>query len=162
MDFGTIGENAPLIGVVIVLILLQIFLRKPKPERVEREVVQNLLSEVRLNWALAETIHLRQKPKKLEVVSWQRNKNKLDFLKQSLQSALSDAFSMVEDFNQRVEAAKKYKSSSYLAGINIDKLKEPLAKSKEGLEEWLLMNVGTIDPPREYPGFLDGLFGSRR
>jgi hypothetical protein len=161
MDFGTIWENAPLIGAVIVLILLQFFLRKPKPEVRQQEIVQNLLSEVRLNWALAETFHLRQKPKKLEVVSWQRNKTKLDFLKQSLQSALSDAFGMAEDFNQRVEATKKYKSASYLVGIDIDKLKEPLAKSKQGLEEWLVENVGTIHPPPKYPGLLDGLFGDR-
>ncbi|MFC2071825.1 hypothetical protein ACFLUU_03785 [Chloroflexota bacterium] len=162
MDFGEIWGNAPLIGIVIVFIFLQFFLRKPKPEIMEREIVQNLLSEVSLNRALVETFHLRQKPKKLEVVSWQRHKNKLDFLQQPLQVALSDAFSMTEDFNQRVEAAKKFKSASYLVGIDIDKLKEPLAKSNEGLEEWLLRNVGTKDPTPKYPGFFDDLFGRRR
>ncbi len=163
MDFGTIGENAPLIVVaVIVLVLLQIFLRKSKPEAAEQEVVQSLLLEVRVNQALLESFHLWQKPRKFEMVSWRRNKTKLDFLNQSLQSALSDAFGMAEDVNQRVVDAKKYKSASYLVGINIDKLKEPLAKSKEGLEEWLLMKLGTIDPSPKYPGLLDGWFGGRR
>jgi len=162
MDLGTILENAPIIGAVIVLILLQFFLRKRKPETTQQEIVQNLLSEVKLNWALAETFHLHQKPKKLEIVSWQRNKNKLDFLKQSLQGALSDAFGMAEDFNQRVGAAKKFKSGSYLVGIDIEKLKEPLAKSKQGLEEWLMINVGTKDDSPKYPGLLDGLFGEKR
>ncbi len=151
MDFGTIWENAPLIGVIIVFVLLQFFLRKPKPAAKQQEIVEDLLSEVKLNWALAETFHLRQKPKKFEVTRWQMNKDKLDFLKPSLQSALSDAFGIAEDVNQRVKDAKKYKSASYLAGINTDKLKEPLTKSRQGLEEWLLMNVGTINPPPKLP-----------
>lgn len=162
MDFSTIWENAPLIGAVIVFLLLQFFLKKPKPETGQQEIVQNLLSEVRLNQALAETFQLRQKPKKFEVVSWQRHKTGLDFLQQSLESALSDAFDITEDFNQRIESTKKYKSASYLAGIDIDKLKEPLARSQQGLEEWLLANAGTKDPTPKYPGLLDGLFGSRR
>ena len=162
MDFDTIWGNAPLIGAIVVVWLLLSFLRKPKPELKQQEIVQNLLFAVKLNQVLVETFPLRQKPKKMELVSWQRNKTRIDFLQQSLQSALSDAFSIAEDVNQRVEATKKFKSASYLAGIDINKLKEPLARSKEGLEEWLKTNVGTIDPPPKYPGLLDGLFGSRR
>ncbi len=163
MDFGDIGENLPIIVMVIALILLQFFLRRRrKPEGTQREIVQSLLSEVRMNLSLIEAFRFRSQVKKFEAASWQRNKTKLDFLDQPLQGALSDAFMIVEDFNQQVEAAKKYKSASYMVNIDADKLTKPLTKSKEGLEEWLLAETGTKEPPPQYPGMFDSLFGSRR
>ena len=157
MDFG----NVIIIVAILALVLLQFFLRRRKPETLHGEIAQSLLMEVRLNQALAETFHLRQKPKKFEVTIWQRNKTKLDFLSQSLQVVLSDAFMMADDFNRQIEAARKYRSTSYIVNVNIDKLKEPLAKSKEGLEEWLVANVGRKEPPPKYPGLFDSLFGRR-
>ena len=163
MDFGDIGANIPTILTVVGLILLQFFLRRRrKPEVTHREIAQGLLTEVRLDQALVESFHLRRKPKKFEAVSWQLNKTKLDFLAQPLQVALSDAFTTIEDFNRQIDAAKKHKSASFLADISIDKLREPLDKSKQGLEEWLLVNIGTTEPPPKYPSILDGLFGGRR
>ncbi len=162
MDFGDIAEKVPFIVIAIVFILLQFFLRRRrKPEMMRQEIVESLLSEVRLNQALAETFSLRQKPKKFETVSWQRCKTGLDFLDQSLQAILSDAFGMAEDFNQQIEAAKKYKSASYMVNVNVDKLKEPLTKSRQGLEQWLLSTVGAKEPPPKNPGLFDGLFGKR-
>ncbi len=162
MDFGSIAENFPLIASIVGLILLQIFLRRRrKPETTHPEIVQSLLSEVKLNQALVETFNLRQKPKKIETVSWQRSKDKLGFLDSSLQVALSDAFTMAEDFNQQIDAANKHKSASYMASVNMDRLKGPLAKSKEGLEQWLMSKTGQKEPPPQYPGVFDGLFGGK-
>ena len=162
MDFGDIGGNLPIIVVIIGLILLQIFLiRRRKPETTHRAIVQSLLSEVRLNQALVEAAYLQQKPRKFAVTSWHMNKRKLDSLQQSLQGSLSEAFGMAEDFNQQIEAAKKYKSAAYMAGVNMDKLKEPLAESRQGLEEWLQLKTGTKEPSLEYPGLFDSLFGKR-
>lgn len=158
MDFS----NVPIILLVIGLVLLQFFLmRRRKPEVTQQEIVQNLLSEVRLNQALAETFHLRQKPKRFEVTSWQRSKAKLDFLPQPLQVALSDAFGIIEDFNQQIETAKKQKSASYMAGVNIDRLKKPLAESRQGLEQRLTSITGTKKPPAKYPGMFDDWTGRR-
>jgi len=162
MDFGDIGGNYPIIVIIIGLILLQFFfMRRRKPETTHRAIVQSLLSEVRLDQALVEASYLQQKPKKFVVTSWHMNKSKLDFLQQSLQGNLSEAFGMAEDFNRQIEAAKKYKSASYMASVNMDKLKEPLAKSRQGLEEWLQSKTGTKEPPLEYPGIFDTLFGRR-
>ena len=162
MDFGDIGGNLPLIAAVIGVILLQFFLRRRrKPETTHQEIARNLLLEVKLNQALAETFRLRQKPKRFEVTSWQRNKTKLDFLDQPLQGSLSDAFGIIEDFNQQIAAAKKYKSASYMVNVNVDKIKEPLAKSKQGLEEWLMAKTGVKEPLPKYEGMIDSLFGGR-
>ncbi len=163
MEFGDIEKNLPIIVMVVVLIFLQFFLRRRrKPEGTQREIAQGLLSEVRMNLSLTEAFRLRSRAKKFEIASWQRNKTKLDFLDQSLQTVLSNAFMKVEDFNLQIEAAKKYKSTSYMVNIDVDKLTAPLTKSKEGLEEWLLSKTGTKEPPTQYPGMFDALFGSRR
>ena len=162
MDFGDIGANIPTILTVVGLILLQFFLRRRrKPEVTHREIAQGLLTEVRLDQALVESFHLRRKPKKFEAVSWQLNKTKLDFLDQPLQVALSDAFTTIEDFNRQIDAAKKHKSASYMINVDVGKIKGPLSKSKQGLEEWLQSTTGTNEPPPKYPGMLDGLFGGR-
>ncbi|MFC1847462.1 hypothetical protein ACFLW5_01430 [Chloroflexota bacterium] len=161
MDFAEIGENIPIIVAIIGFILLQFVLKKRKPETTHQEIAQSLLSEVKLNQALVGSYHLQQKPKKFEAVSWHRNKNKLDFLSHSLQVTLSDTFMVVEDFNQQISAAKKHKSASYMVNVNVDKLKGPLDKSQQGLEEWLLAKAGTKEPPPKYPGMLDGFLGGR-
>ena len=160
MDFGNIGSNIPAIVLAIALILLQLFLkRRRKPETTQQEIVRSLLSEVKLNQALAESYHLRQKPKKFEIVSWQRNKNKLDFLDKAVQVALTDAFTTAEDFNGQIEAAKKYKSASYMVNVNVGKIIEPLTKSRQGLEQWLLSKTGTKESSSKYPGIFDDWFG---
>jgi len=161
MDFGAILNNLPIILAVLVLLLLQFFFWRPKPERTQQEIAHSLLSEVKLNQGVAAIFNLRDKPKKFEVTSWLRNKNRLDFLGESLQSTLFEAYAMVEDFNRQIDVAKKQRSTSYMASFNVDKLKGPLAKSKEGLEEWFLINTGRKEPPLKYPGIFDTLFGSR-
>jgi len=156
-----IMNNLPIIAAVIVVLLLQFLFWRPKPDRTQQDIAQNLLTEVKLNQGLVGIFGFRQKPKKFEVTSWQRNKNRLAFLNESLQSALSDAFDMVEDFNRQIDMAKKHRSTSYMVNLNVDKLKEPLAKSKQGLEEWFLIKIGKKEPPMKYPGIFDTLFGGR-
>jgi len=87
------------------------------------------------------------------------NKTNLDFLAQAVRAALTDAYARAENFNQQIAIAKKYKSVSYMSNIDVDRLKEPLATSKQGLEKWLLANGGIAEPPPKYPGLFDGWLG---
>jgi len=143
MDLGEIGTNAFVILAIIALLVFNIFLKRRRGERTPLEIAVSLLSEVNLNQKLVEVFQFHLRVTKFKTGSWKRNKTKLDFLDQPLQTALADAFSMAERFNQDIDAAKKHKSTTYLSGIGVDKLKEPLAKSKQGLEEWLQANMGT-------------------
>ncbi len=164
MDVGDRGQNVLLIVAVIGFTLLLFFInwrRKPQIAIAHRQVVENLLVEVKLNQALAETFHLREKPKRFEATNWQRSKTNLDFLRQPLQNALFGAFGTIEDFNRQLDSVKKYKSARYLTSIDAGKLKEPLAKSRQGLEEWLQINIGTKEPPPKYPTIISSLFGGR-
>ena len=163
MDFGDIAGNAPLIVGLIVFVLLWVFfMRRRKPEATERAIVQSLLSEVRLNQAVLEFCRVREKPRKFSASNWRINKGRLDFLVQSLQVALSDVYGMAEDFNRQMDVAKKSRTGSHLAYLDMDKLKEPLAKSREELEDWLMAHGGRSEQPIKSPSIFDTLFGSGR
>ena len=140
--FGDIGRNLIILIPIIILILVNAFFRKRRAERTQPEIVISLLTEVSLNQQIVEAF--AQQTKKFRTGSWQRNKNKLDFLEQELQFALAETFSLAEEFNREIAAAKKYKSSSYLIGIPVDNLRKPLAHSRQGLEEWLQTNSDQI------------------
>lgn len=160
MDFGTIGERLPfIIATVVFVILWQYFRGKRKPEVGRQEIVRRLLLEVKLNQALAGILDQQPRPRRFETVSWLRSKSKLDFLDRSLKGALSNAFDMVEDYNQQLNMAKKYRSSGSLATINVSKLEDALDKSSEGLEQWLRMSTGTKDSPPKHPSFFERLLG---
>ena len=160
MDIGSIQDNLPLILLIAAVILIPMFFRRRlRPMAAPQEVVRNLLSEVKLDLSLAEVYIANGRVKKFETVSWQLNKNKIDFLGQSVRAALTDAFTLADDYNQQVAAAKKHRSDYSIANINIEKLKGSLTDSKDGLEEWLVAKVGTKEPPVKYPGLFDGLFG---
>ena len=142
MDLGNFGENLVPMILIGVFLVVNILLKRRKGERTPVEIATSLLSEVVDNQNGMETFNVQWQAKKFKTGSWKRNRAKVDFLDQALQHILADAFSILEDFNHEIGAAKKYKSSSYLASISVDRLRTPLARSKEGLEEWLQDNMG--------------------
>ena len=154
-DLGELGKNLTVIIPLILLIVFQIFFRRRRAERTPQEIVTSLLTEINQNQQLMEAFLVNWQVKKFKTGSWQRNKNRLNFLDQSVQTALADAFDLAEDFNRQMASAKKHKSASYLANINMEKLREPLARSRQGLEEWLQANAGQQGLPTQRRG----LFG---
>jgi hypothetical protein len=140
--FGDIGRNLIILVPIILLLIFNVFFKRRKGEKTQPEIVFSLLSEIALNQQIVETFLQGQPVKKFKTGSWQRNKNKLDFLEQELQVAVAKVFSMAEEFNREIDSAKKFKSSSYLIGIPADKLKELLAHSRQWLEEWLQSHSG--------------------
>ena len=100
-------------------------------------MVHSLLSEIEYNQNLMEAFLFKWQAKKFKTGTWKSNRGKMDYIDQSLHNTLAGAYEIAEQFNSEIDAAKKHKSSSYLAGIQVDRLKEPLARSKQGLKEWL-------------------------
>jgi len=145
VDFGDLGDIGKILTYLIpaiILILTNVIFRKQKQQRTRLSVVRSMLSEIDYNQKLMEAFSLGWQTKKFKTGTWKRNKDRMDYIDPGLHYTLADAFAIAEEFNREIDAAKKHKSVSYLAGIQADRLKEPLARSKQGLEEWLLLNKG--------------------
>ena len=141
MDLSDTAINILIILGIAFLIGINLFIKSRHQARTPAEIVLGLLSEINHNQKLVADFQFHLNVKKFKTDSWKVYKTKVDFLGQSLLTTLDTAFSMAENFNHDIDTAKKYKSASYLAVISIDKLKELLAQSKQGLEEWLQANV---------------------
>jgi len=141
MDLSDTATNILFILGIAFLIAINLFLKSRHQARKPAEMVLSLLSEINHNQKLVEDFQFHLNVKKFKTESWKISKTKVNFLGQSLLTTLDTAFSMTENFNHDIDTAKKYKSTGYLTVISIDKLKEPLAKSKQGLEEWLQANI---------------------
>ncbi len=162
MNWGALADNLLFVLLLLGVGFLIFFFRLGRhPERTRAEIARNLRTEVILNQAMAEFFKRVRKPRMFEVACWQMNKTRLGFLPKSLQGSLSETFTLAEEYNRQIRAARKQKSAGPLAKVDTDKLKEPLEKARKGLEEWLQINVGTIEQPLKYPSFFDSLFGGR-
>ena len=161
MNFiNNVEANFPLILAAIALLAFQYFMRRRRgPGASQQETVQNLLIETKLNVRIAEVYTFDYRTRKFVTTTWRLRKNKLDFLGEPLQESVNNAFAMAEDFNKQISAAKKNKSTVYMASVNMDKLKVLLASCQEGLEQWLLKKVGSKNPPLKMPGMFDDLLG---
>ena len=148
-----------LIPLIIVIVLTFVMRRRKPAEKTPQDIASGLLTDVMANQRTLERFEAQERPKKLKLGSWQRNSEKIDFLDQELRDTLSDTFRQIEDFNLRVESAKMYKSSSYLFGVNVERLQKPLEKSRDGLEEWIKANIGQAGPGAGRQGCLGGGFG---
>ena len=145
MDLDDLTEIGKILGYllpVIIFILVNIFFRKQQEQKRRLMVVRSLLSEINHNQKLMEASLFQWQAKKFKTGSWKRNRDKMDYIDQDLHTTLASAYEIAEEFNREIEAAKTHKSASYLAGIRVDRLREPLARSRQGLEEWLQLNKG--------------------
>jgi len=141
-DWGEIGKILSYLVPVIILILVNVVFRKHQEQKRRLTVVKSLLSEVDYNQKLVDAFSFQWQAKKFKTGSWKQNKNKMDYIDQSLHATLAGTYEIAEEFNREIDAAKKHKSASYLAVIQVDRLTEPLARSKQELEEWLQLNKG--------------------
>jgi hypothetical protein len=141
-DLAEIGKILSYLAPVIILILVNVFFRKQQKAKRQQEEVRSLLSEINYNQKLMEAFLFQRQAKKFKAGSWKRNRDKMDYIDQDLHTTMASAYEIAGEFNREIEAAKKHKSTSYLAGIQVDRLREPLAKSRQGLEEWLQLNKG--------------------
>ncbi|UCD08605.1 MAG: hypothetical protein JSU79_09630 [Dehalococcoidales bacterium] len=161
MDFSNIAEVMPVILVILGLVAIQLFLRrKGGTKSSHQHTVHAILSDVRVNLRLIEILMEGEQIKRFAFNGWNLHRNNIEFLSQNLQSALTDAFGIAQDYNEQVATTKHFMTSNYEADIDTVKLKDLLQRSKKALEDWLMNNVGTTDPGGK-TGMFDSLLGRR-
>jgi hypothetical protein len=142
--------------IIVLVIALGIYMRRRKGKG-RLDIALALLSDVARNIKTADAHSANQRSlKKFKTGSWRKYKEKADFLDVELQKNLATSFDMAEDFNRRIDEAKRQKTSAYLAGISADKIKDPLAKGKQGLAEWVQANFQTEMAQRRRGGLFGG------
>ena len=140
MDNSDFGNILIILIPIILIVIFNVFFRRRKAEKTQPEIAMSLLSEVVTNQQIAEAATKTTQIRKFRTGSWQRNREKLDFLDEKLRDELAKAFNMAEEFNRAVDATRKFKSSSYLEGISVDRLKESFTRNRQGLEGWFELN----------------------
>jgi hypothetical protein len=148
-DWEEIGKIFSYLVPVIIFIVVNVFFRKQQEQKRRQEVVRSLLSELDSNQKLMEAFLLQWQSKKFKTGTWKRNRDKMDYIDHDLHATLASTYEITEEFNRDIEAAKKHKSVSYLAGIEVERLRESLAKSRQGLEEWLELNKRKKDSVKQ-------------
>jgi hypothetical protein len=143
VEWGDIGRIFGYLAPVVLFLIFNVLFRKQQEQKRRVAVVKSLLSEIDHNQKLAESFSVRSQAKKFKTATWDRNREKIDYIEDGeLYSTLVDAYEIIKEFNRGIDTAKKYKSTSYLMSIKSERLREPLTRSKQGLQEWLELNEG--------------------
>jgi hypothetical protein len=137
------------------LLVANVFFKKRKSDDTPLGRAASILLELHRNENQAANFNFHYGMKKFKTGSWNRYKDKIDYLPQEMVMELSRTYDMVEDINQRIKMAKTYRSDSYLAGIDVSKLQPALAKSKAEIQQWVQENLQNP----EYAPKRRGMFG---
>jgi len=131
-----------LIGVAMVfLLVLSIGLQMLRTRRAPLGKVISILSSVRYNAKLCENFSYHHSIGRFKSQAWEKHGEKVGFLPEELLDDLSEVFDIVAEMNENIDAAMKFKTDSYMAAIDISKLKGPLATCEEQLKEWVYENM---------------------
>jgi len=140
-DWSEIGKIFGYLSPIVFILVFNVLFRKQQEQKRRVTVVKSLLSEIEHNQKLAESFSTMLQMKKFKTGTWDKNKDKIDYIEdKGLYSTLVGVYEITTEFNHDIDTAKKYKSTSYLVGIKVERLREPLERSKQGLQDWLDLN----------------------
>lgn len=85
---------------------------------------------------------------------WLRFKDKIGFLESADIAYIDEAFTLTDEFNAKIDLARKNRSLGTLQEMPVERLRESLNKSKTALSDWLRVNY-----QKEMDNKKKGLFG---
>ena len=159
MELSNTALNIILGVVVMLLLVANFFVRKRKMEKTTLGMVVTVMDELRHNERLTGEFSFHRTINKFRTSHWNKNKNRLDFIPTEVMVRVGKAFDLSDDVNDRINAARRYGSDSYMAAIDIEKLKGPIAGAREALGTWLEENIDTPELQPKKRGMFGGLFG---
>ncbi len=133
-----------IIFLVLILFLFWSFSRRRRAGTPRVDATIGILTDVNDNIKIMEDrLNNYQSKKKFQTGGWKLYKDRVEFLDSSVISSINEAFTLAGDFNIRIDTARKNRALATLQDMQIEKLREPLNKSKEGLVAWLKANMQT-------------------
>ena len=154
-----LGSWILIISLLIILLLFTLLRPRSNPRKYP-EILQSLIYDIKLNLVLVETFQQRIKPRIFEHNNWEMNKTKIGFLTETQKTLLKETFTLTDELNVQIRAAKKTKSDSYKS-LDLTKYKELLEKSLKELEDWMVTNTGQKELPLKYPSLWNIFTGDR-
>jgi hypothetical protein len=135
--------NSTLLLVLVIILLLgaSAFAQFYRTRRSPLGRVLYIFSNISYAEKLSRELNQKGGVKKFRVAGWEKNKDKVPFLPDELRADLARLFDMLEDMNLKIDTAIKFKSDAYLVTLDVSKLEEPLAASKQKLREWIEDNL---------------------
>ena len=162
MELNETALNIILGAAVLLLLVVNFFVKKRKMESTALGQIVTILDELRHNEKLTETFSFHHTIPKFRTSHWNKNRNRIDLVPIEIRVKLEKAFDLTEDANDRINAAKKSGSDSYMAGIDVGRMKEPIAVAEHQLREWLQENMDNPElQPKKRGMFGGGLFGGK-
>ena len=159
MELSETALNIILGAVVLLLLVANFFVRKRKMERTTLGMVVTVLDELRFNEKHTDEFSFHRGFRNFRTSHWNRNKIRFDFIPTEVMATVGRAMDMCDDANERIAAARRYGSDSYMAAIDVDKLKKPIDNAREILGNWLQENVDNPELQPKKRGLFGGLFG---
>jgi hypothetical protein len=136
------GNAAWVLVIVIVLLLLWTFSRRRKPRSSKLDSTIAVLSDIDYNLKVTDIrINDKLSKKNFKIDNWRFYKDRLEFLDAEVLTSLTEAFTLAEEFKNKINTAKKNNTLETLQDMQVERLKEPLTRSRKGLVAWLKANV---------------------
>jgi hypothetical protein len=124
--------------ILVLVLLVWRFSRRQRLSSSNIDVASSTLADINSNLqVIDEWMTKRQSKRKFHTRSWRSYKDKLVFLDPPIVSALDGAFSLAEDFNIRIDSARRNKDMATLQDMPMESLREPFTKGKEALVFWI-------------------------
>ena len=128
--------------VILIIILVWLFTRRGRRDSPRLQVAIALIADVNDNLKILENHRIDPaSTKKFRDRSWKAYQEKLDFMDASTSLAIKDCFTLISEVNEKIDIARRNKSPATLQELPLEKLRELLAKSKDGLVSWLRVNL---------------------
>ena len=126
-----------LVAIIVGLMIWNIT-RRRKSSNTSLDVALGIVSNIESNQKVVE-IRLSdyQSKKKFQTGMWNMYKNKVTFLSLEVVATLTETFNMAEDFNSRIDNARKNKSMATLQDMPLEKFRDLLNKCRDGMVAWL-------------------------
>jgi hypothetical protein len=138
---GGIMEYLRPIAIIAVIVLLGVLLRRWRGPGNAMEMSIMLIGDIRHNLnVLSKFSPDSPSLKKLKTGSWRKSSERITFLDESVLDTLKKAFDLAQTYNDRIDEAKRNRSTSFLINVSTSELIDEFEKSREGLALWIREN----------------------
>jgi hypothetical protein len=143
-DFSLDGISWDTIVILVFFVATMVWgiMRRKKQGNSKVQTTLSLMQDINSNLRVVdERVRDWKTYKRFKTGAWEQYQEKIEFLDMPVKDSLKKAFTMAADFNSRIDVARKNKSLAYLSDISAESLREPLVRSKAGIQEWLNANL---------------------